>query len=297
MSRGGSSGTGGGRGGIGRALRAFQQRVEPTVVRVLLLVVFVTGLTAQFVTPLGNALEGKAYLVGALLSFVAFILYDALKELTAAARLPARLEANSRNLGNFVADAFESRRVEISFFGYTGETLYNELYHRLERLQDAPGPTRQVTIRMIVPDFSQPMNVPSKVGADGAAEDAPEFRRRIELKCQEYDQILTRLAAGLTRRGHVDVNCEYRVIAGPPLHKLCIFNRKRVLHGLYDVSSKMSIEGPEYYDPKGYDTDLTVLAAERRPEDEPAVGQWVKHFDDLWTLAAQAPRWRRAAAA
>ncbi|MFJ9180936.1 hypothetical protein [Streptomyces sp. NPDC102360] len=300
MSSGRGSGAGdgtGGRGGVGRALRRFQQRVEPPVVRILLLVVFVTGLTAQFVTPLGDALEGKAYLGGALLSLVAFILYDALKELTAASRLPARMEANSRNLGNFVADAFESRRVEISFFGYTGETLFNELYHRLERLQDAPGPTRQVTVRLIVPDFSQPMNVPARVGADGVAQDAPEFRRRIERKCQEYDQILAGLAAGLTRLGHVEVDCEYRVVSGPPLHKLCVFNRKRVLHGLYDLSSRMSIEGPEYYDPKGYDTDLTVLAAERRPEDEPAVGQWVKHFDDLWELVAQVPEWRRRAAA
>ncbi|MHB9759758.1 hypothetical protein ACYBSK_35715 [Streptomyces sp. BYX5S] len=288
--------SGAGRGGIGRSLRRFYQRVEPTVVRVLLLVVFVVGLTAQFVAPLGDALEGKAYLGGALLSLVAFILYEALKELTAATRLPARMEANSRNLGNFVADAFESRIVEISFSGYTGETLFNELYHRLERLAEAPGPTRRVTVRMIVPDFSQPMFVPSRVGADGAAEDAPEFRRRIERKCQEYDQILSDLAAGVTRLGHVEVRCEYRVISGPPLQKLCIFNRKRVLHGLYDLSSRMSLQ-EQYYDPKGYDTDLTVLAAERRPEDEPAVGMWVKHFDELWELVAQIPAWRRPAAA
>lgn len=195
-----------------------------------------------------------------------------------------------------MADAFESRLVEISFSGYTGETLFNELYHRLERLAEAPGPTRRVTVRMIVPDFSLPMYVPSRVGADGAAEDAPEFRRRIERKCQEYDQILSDLATGVTRRGHVEVRCEYRVLSGPPLQKLCIFNRKRVLHGLYDLSSRMSLQ-EEYYDPKGYDTDLTVLAAERRPEDEPAVGMWVKHFDDLWELVAQAPAWRRPAAA
>ncbi|MFD7297310.1 hypothetical protein ACFV9W_28800 [Streptomyces sp. NPDC059897] len=296
MSDDGGGGAAGGRGGIARSLRRFQQRVEPTAVRVLLLVVFVTGLTAQFVTPLGDALEGKAFLGGALLSLVAFVLYDALKELTAASRLPARVEASSRNLGNFVADAFESRRVEISFYGYTGETLFNELYHRLERLAEAPGPTRRVTVRMIVPDFSLPMFVPSRVGADGTAEDAPEFRDRIERKCQEYDQILSHLAEGLTRLGHVEVHCEYRVVAGPPLHKLCIFNRKRVLHGLYDLSSRMSLR-TQYYDPKGYDTDLTVLAAERRPEDEPAVGMWVKHFDDLWALVAQVPEWRRRAAA
>ncbi|MEV5607815.1 hypothetical protein [Streptomyces sp. NPDC052225] len=283
--------------GVGRALRRLQQRVEPTAVRVLLLAIFVTGLIAQFVKPVGDALEGKAFLGGALLSLVGFVLYDALKELTAASRLPARVEATSRNLGAFVTEAFHVRRVEISFFGYTGETLFNELYHRLESLAENPGPTRHVAVRMIVPDFSRPMTVPSRVGAGGEPEDAPEFRRRVERKCQEYDQILSDLAADLTRLGHIEVHCEYRVCPGPPLHKLCIFNRKRVLHGLYDISSRMSLRGPEYYDPKGYDTDLSVLAAERRVEDEPAVAMWVKHFDDLWALASETPAWRRAAAA
>jgi hypothetical protein len=54
--------------GIGPRLRRFQERFEPLVTRLLLLGIFVTGLTAQFVKPVGDALEGKAYLGGALLS-------------------------------------------------------------------------------------------------------------------------------------------------------------------------------------------------------------------------------------
>ncbi|MER5949712.1 hypothetical protein ABT127_27035 [Streptomyces sp. NPDC001904] len=266
-------------------------------VRTLLAVIFITGLLAQFVKPVGDALEGKAFLGGALLSLVGYVLYDALRELNQAARLPARGRVTSRSLGSFVAEAFQARRVEISFFGYTGETLYNELYHRLERLEDNPGPTRRVVIRVMVPDFSQPMRVPSRVGADDRPEDSPEFRVRAELKCQEYDQILSGLAQALTRIGRMDVTCEYRVYHGAPLHKLCIFNRKHVLHGLYNVSTRMALRGPEYYDPKGYDTDLTVLAGDHGGQDEAAIAMWVKHFDDMWRLVAEVPAWRRAAAA
>ncbi|MFD8571035.1 hypothetical protein [Streptomyces sp. NPDC057694] len=291
--------TGDGENGAGvlRALRRFQERFEPVAVRALLAAIFVTGLLAQFVKPVGDALEGKAFLGGALLSLVGYVLYDALRNLTESARVPAGAQVNSRDLGSFVAEAFQARRVEISFYGYTGETLYNELYHRLERLADNPGPTRRVVIRVMVPDFSRPMRVPSRVGPDDEPEDAPEFRDRAERRCQEYDQILSELAQGLTRIGRMDVTCEYRVYQGPPVHKLCIFNRKRVLHGLYNVSTRMPLRGPEYYDPKGYDTDLSVLAGDHGTQDEAAIAMWVRHFDDMWRLVAEVPSWRRAAAA
>ncbi|MFF1545264.1 hypothetical protein [Streptomyces sp. NPDC058291] len=59
-----------GDGGAGHALRRFQERFEPTVTRVLLIGIFVTGLTAQFVKPVGDALAGMVYLGGALLGLV-----------------------------------------------------------------------------------------------------------------------------------------------------------------------------------------------------------------------------------
>ncbi|MGW5655898.1 hypothetical protein [Streptomyces humi] len=273
-------------------LRRFQERVEPVVTRTLLLGIFATGLTAQFVKPVGDALEGKAYLGGALLSLVGYVLYDQVKELTSSVRAPARSLVNSSQLGSFVSEAFEARRVEISFLGYTGETLYNALYHRLEDLSDYPGPTRRVLIRMLVPDFGQPMTVPSKVGERDVPEDDPDFRKRMEQRCREYDDILSELAERLTHAGRVRVECEYRLYPGIPRDKICIFNRQQVLHGLYDLSARMRLHhmGDEYYDPKGYRTDLNVWS--RDGVAEAAVVTWIKHFDDLWFLA-RPPQWRR----
>ncbi|MER6184650.1 hypothetical protein [Streptomyces sp. NPDC001652] len=71
-----------------------------------------------------------------------------MKELSSSVRAPARVLVNSSQLGGFVSDAFQTRNVEIGFLGYTGETLYNALYHRLEFLFDNLGPTKRFSIRM-----------------------------------------------------------------------------------------------------------------------------------------------------
>ncbi|MEU3197919.1 hypothetical protein [Streptomyces sp. NPDC006996] len=285
-------------GGAGRRLRRFQERVEPFAARLVLGAVFVTGLVAQFVKPVGDALEDKTFLGGALLSLIGYVLYDAVKELSSSVRVPARALVNSSELGGFVSEAFQARKVEISFLGYTGETLYNELYHRLEDLFDNPGSTRKVSVRMLVPDFEQPMTVPARVGADERPVDDPSFRDRMLRRCAEYDGILTDIADRLTRTGRVVVHCEYRFYPGIPRDKICVFNRAQVLHGLYDVSARMRLQhmGPEYYDPKGYKTDLNVWSREGTAAAEAAVSMWIKHFDDLWVLAST-PRWRRDAAA
>ncbi|MEU5097741.1 hypothetical protein [Streptomyces sp. NPDC020996] len=215
-------------------------------------------------------------------------------------RFQARFEpAITRVLlpGGFVTETFRAREVEISFLGYPGETLYNALYHRLEALLDDPGPTRRVSIRFLVPDFQKPMSVPSRVGPDGAPVDDERFRKRLELKCREYDRTLSAIAQRLTAVGRTTAECEYRCCPGIPRDKICIFNRESVLHGLYDVVARTRGYGtePDYYDPKGYRTDLNMWSRRDGEDSKAAVATWSKHFDDLWGLAAKPP-WRRGTA-
>ncbi len=281
---------------LGERVKRLQTRYQPTVTRILLLSVFVIGLIAQFVKPVGDALQGKVFLGSAFLSVVAYLLYDKVNDLDASLRLPSRAQVKSRELGTFVTEAFRARTVEISFLGYTGETLYNELYHRLEGLKDDPGPTRHVVVRFLVPDFRAPMTVPSRVGEEGAPVDDEEFRKRLELKCKEFDQRLSAIAQRLTSVGRVTAACEYRFYPGIPRDKICIFNRELVLHGLYDVSARTMGFSPEpdYYDPQGYRTDLNIWSREDTDDVRAAVATWNKHFDGLWELAAKPP-WRRGA--
>ncbi len=282
---------------VSRRLRGFQERFEPLVTRLFLAGIFVTGLVAQFIQPVGDALEGKAFLGGALLSLVAYVLYDAVRELSSSVRQPTRGLVNSSELGGFVNEAFRARKVEISFLGYTGETLYHEVYRSLGELFDNPGSTRTVVVRMLVPDFGQPMTVPARVGPDDRPVDDPAFRNRMLRQCREYSGILSAVADSLNGTGRFVVECEYRCYPGIPRDKICIFNRAHVLHGLYDVSARKRLEhmGPEYYDPKGYTTELNVWSQEGATAAE-AVSMWVKHFDELWALSS-VPNWGRSAAA
>ncbi|WP_328439956.1 hypothetical protein OHA71_27975 [Streptomyces sp. NBC_00444] len=257
--------------------------------------IFVTGLTAQFVKPVGDALEDKAYLGGAILSLVGYVLYDAVKELSSAVRVPTPSLVNSSQLGTFVRKAFLARKVEISFLGYTGETLYNELHHLLEDLSDNPGPTREVRVRMLVPDFKQEMTVPSRVGTDSRPVDDEAFRERMSDQCRSYEEELSGIARRLTATGKLDVKCEYRCYPGIPRDKICIFNRVQVLYGLYDVSVRREHRGVEYFDPKGYRTDLNVWSGGGSAAAETTVTTWIKHFDDLWDLAT-VPAWRQGVA-
>lgn len=272
---------------MGERLKRFQARYEPMITRALLLGIFGTGLLAQFVKPVGDAMAGKTFLGGALLSLVGYVLYDTLKDLAASLRLAPRAQVKSQELGRFVTEAFEAQVVEISFLGYTGETLYNELYHRLEAMHGSPGPIKEVRIRFLVPDFRRPMTVPSRVGPQGSPVDDEEFRRGLEVQCMGYARRLTALAHRLTGGDRMTAECEYRFYPGIPRDKICIFNRELVLHGLYDLAARTieSSSGPEYYDPKGYQTDLTFWSSDGTDEAKTALATWNKHFDDLWDLA------------
>ncbi len=279
--------------GMASRFRRLQARYEPAVTRTLLLGLFVTGVSAQLVEPIGDALQDKAFLGGALLSLVGYVLYESVKDLAASLRLPARAQVESRELGTFVSEAFRARTVEIGFLGYTGETLYNELHHRLEGLQEDPGLTRHVNVRFLIPDFGRPMTVPSRVGENGRPDDDEDFRKRLEEKCREYDQTLAGLAERLTGLGRVTARCEYRLYPGIPTNKVCVFNRELVLHGLYDVTARTVLRSsdPEYYDPKGYRTALTVWSQEGGDDAKAVIATWNKHFDSLWDLASP-PSWR-----
>jgi hypothetical protein len=132
-------------------------------------------------------------------------------------------------LGRFVRRVFRARTVEITFLGYIGETIVGALCHHMEEPLDDPGPTRRVCVRVLVPDFGQPMIVPSRVGPNGEPLDAPAVRRHRERMCQRYDHALSASAERLNGLGRVTVASEFRLYPGIPRDKICIINAQRVL--------------------------------------------------------------------
>ncbi|MFB8266607.1 hypothetical protein ACFC96_08325 [Streptomyces sp. NPDC055955] len=65
-----------------------------------------------------------------------------------------------------------------------------------------------------------------------------------------------------------------------------------MMHGRYDLSATLWWRGERYYDPKGYQTELSVWSRREGPDGAEGVAMWIKHFDDLWKLGST-PQWRR----
>ncbi|MEU6845968.1 hypothetical protein ABZ930_29240 [Streptomyces sp. NPDC046716] len=271
--------------------------------RVVLLAIFLTGLVAGFVKPVGNALEGKAFVGGALLSLVAYVLYDAIKELTAAMaereNQPAQT-AIMRVFGDEVVAAFGTGRIELCVMGYTGETLLHEIEQGLRALRGRAGQVDRIRIRILAPDFSVPRLVPARLEGDGRVDD-PDFRDEIRVKCKS---IATQLEGRVEELKSAvspsrEISCEYRVYDGVPDLKVVILNEETVLFGVYDHSSIRLVDGKQYVDPSGADTPMNRVSASvgrgaAQAEALALVKTWRILFDGRWALSTL-PRWRRVA--
>ncbi|EPH46007.1 hypothetical protein ABT390_19335 [Streptomyces aurantiacus] len=228
-------------------------QAESALTRILLLCVFALGLVAQFVTPVGDALEGKAYLGGAILTLVGYVLYDEVRDLKASMQPADRQEIPAPDLGQYFTRALATE-LRIDAVGFTGETVVDQLRLCLERRDLREHP--HVTLRIIVPDFTKPMEIPGKV-VDGKAEDDPDLRRELQEKVVRYAHAMGALDRRLRydRRGELDA--EFRVLHISPFLKFCLIGREQLFDGIYDQVK----EGPSRTPPERQVLDLMGYAA------------------------------------
>lgn len=236
-------------------------RAEPTLTRLFLLAVFVVGLVAQFVTPVGDALADKVYLGGALLTVVGYVLYAEVQRLNAAHTVRGEAEesldavvrrlegevqrlnavmrpragevATPRELEREFLEALEAGgEVRLAAMGFTGETIATPLIRILQGLNR--DPLRTVNLRVLVPDFTQPTEVPGRMGEAGKVSDAPEFRAHLRGKITGYERDLKvqigRMAAA--ERGTLTV--EFRELHMSPSLKFYFINNDVMYEGIYD---------------------------------------------------------------
>ncbi|MFC7809294.1 ATP/GTP-binding protein [Streptomyces olivaceus] len=256
---------------LGGRTAARWSRAETTVTKGLLLAVFCVGLVAQFVKPVGDALEGKTYLGGALLSIVGYVLYaevlrlntaheaqqagarqlaetvgrlsDEVRGLTARLRPQSGEEATAEQLMQECAQAV-LRGGETQLWGmcFTGETFVEPLRRVLEDLP--PDPSRSVSVRVLVPDFTRPVEVPGLVRhADGRLADAPEFRRYLVEKITGYERGLRMMRGRMDRKAQGALSVEFRTVHMSPFLKLYAVGDDVVFEGIYD---KLDVRPDEY---------------------------------------------------
>lgn len=278
---------------FGRA-GAGWERAEGVLTRVLLLAIFVVGLVAQFVTPVGDALEGKAYLGGALLSLVGYVLYAEVQRLNTALRPKTGQVVTPRGLEEEFRQALEAGgTVRLATLGFTGETFFDAVKHLLENLP--PDPRRSVELRVLVPDFTKEIQFPGLVEAEtGKAVDAPGFRRLLRDQVAGYEWRLKRQIPQMRadRRGTLSV--EFRVLHMSPSLKLYLVNDDLVFEGVYDKIDKRledtgAPERPEsrryLLDPMGYDSLLTRWSLADGGDAQRIVTRRRDLFQTLWSVS------------
>ncbi|MFE6899736.1 ATP/GTP-binding protein [Streptomyces sp. NPDC057717] len=291
--------------------------------------VFFVGLVAQFVKPVGDALEGKAYLGGALLSLVGYVLYAEVQKLNAAhegqrgateglhtevqrlhsevQRLSSMLRPQGgesvtpRNLEGYFADALDGEdETHIAALGFTGETVVVPLRLLLQGL--ARDPRRLVRIRILVPDFTRPIDVPGALTGDGKAVDSPGFRQKLLDQVTEYRDSLEGLSDRLKDRDRGEVLVEFRVMHMSPSLKLYFINDDQAFEGIYDKielrrdrnSSEASASGEGSDDVRlldliGHDSLLTRWHRDDGPQARTMIQRRKELFDTYWAAARPLP--------
>ncbi|MGW0968269.1 ATP/GTP-binding protein [Streptomyces sp. NPDC002516] len=301
--------------------------------KALLLVIFLIGLIAQFVKPVGDALEGKAYLGGALLSLVGYVLYaevqrlntahEVQREETGALHAVARsLEEELQRLSEGVRHLDEGRLsgarelvtpddlkaefekaleaggdVRLSAMGFTGETFARPLERILESIPE--NPQRTLRIRVLVPDFTQSIEVPGLVGADGKVTDAPAFRMSLARQIESHEALLKRQAVRMRHKRQGDLDVQFRAMHMSPSLKLYLINDDQVFEGIYDKielrqgehdSGSPAGEGDErsggqILDLLGYDSLLTRWRWDEDQRSRDVIARRQRLFDMFWDVA------------
>lgn len=287
-------------------------RAESTVSRLLLLAVFAVGLIAQFVKPVGDALEGKAYIGGALLSLVGYVLYSEVQRLNTAHETQRELTESLRDMIQRLSSAQQpgagaqvtpealvekfrealrdGEEVEFAVIGFTGETFappLKQLLGSLPRNSD-----RKVTVRVLVPDFAQEIQVPGLIRADGKITDALGFRRHLVEQIGGYEAELRGMKRRMQHNGQGRLLVDFRVMHMSPSLKLYLINNEQAFEGIYDKIelrpdeySPDAQEGDQLLDLIGHDSLLTHWHRDDGRRAREIIDRRRKFFDTLWNAA------------
>ncbi|MEV6411578.1 GntR family transcriptional regulator [Kribbella sp. NPDC051718] len=182
-----------------------------------------------------------------------------------------------------IEKAFERDSVTIDLAGLTNETLLGALEEPIDRIRRGRLTPQAITIRVLLPDLSQPMAVPSRAGKDPG--DDPAVRGRIEKIAHRSAGEILHQIRGRTRPVS-KVSAELRVVGLPMMFKLYALNEEEVFFGFYPVVERdVEIDGRPVstFDAVGKDT---VLFHHSISDDDRATGsQYVdqarRWFDSL----------------
>ncbi|MFF0013168.1 ATP/GTP-binding protein [Streptomyces sp. NPDC005374] len=289
-------------------------RAESTVTKIVFAAVVALGLVAQLVKPLGDALQDKVYLGGALLTAVGYVLYSEVQRLNAAhatqqeteeslTATVRRLEDELQRLNQVlrpratqgalqaeIRQALEAGgEAQLTAMGLTGETFATMVKSLLYHLN--PDPARRVHLRVLVPDFTEEIDVPGQVGAAGKVCDAPRFREHLRHMVMEHERSLKAHIGRMAERGQGTLTVEFRVLHMSPLRKLYFINSGVMYEGLYKLDLRPDPEAAAVPRPDTAEGDLLDIIGGSRldrwsldggEQDRENLAHCREFFETLW---------------
>ncbi len=185
--------------------------------------------------------------------------------------------------------AFAEPQVTVDFAGFSSETLHGVMQEPLDRIRAGRLRPKSIAVRLLLPDTSAPMAVPTLV--DGLQDD-PVLRDRARgialtnaAGIRHSVEVLAEL--GLVETATVDV----KVYRATSLFKLYVINRRDVFFGFYPLRERtLAVEGEArtFYDITGKDATLFHHAA--GPDGESMGSQYVAQattwFESVWSTVA-----------
>jgi DNA-binding transcriptional regulator YhcF (GntR family) len=182
--------------------------------------------------------------------------------------------------------AFEASDVRIDFAGFSGETLHGMIQEPLDKIRTGRLVPESIRVRMLLPDMSGPMAIPSRT-KDRA--DEPKLRQRMQRILMRHAGAIVDSIQELSDIGLVpNATTEIRTYRVTPMFKLYIVNEQEAFFGFYPVyehTVKINGEAIESFDLLGKDTALFHYSANEDPEssDSLHVTESRKWFESVWS--------------
>jgi len=198
-------------------------------------------------------------------------------------RLPV-FAAPSVGLRPFIEQVFTCEHVTIDFAGFSGETLHGAIQEPLDKIRIGRIKPESLTIRLLLPDTSQPMTLPCR--ADDLGDDAENRVRATRITARHAHAILDSVRE-LTGLGLLaKATAEIRTHRCAPLFKLYILNGEEAFFGFYPIVRQTVplASGPhDIYDLMGKDSVVFHHSTRTgQPADIAYIEQAQAWFDSMW---------------
>lgn len=189
-----------------------------------------------------------------------------------------------------VEQAFERGTVAIDFAGFSAETLYGVIQEPLDKIRAGRLGAESLSIRILLPDLTKPVGLPSLAPS---GDDSADVRERMQRIVQRSTQAIQDTVDELAALGLVEsATAEIRALHTSSLFKLFILNEMEVFFGFYPVMTyAVAIGGSpvEIFDPMGKDATLFHWVA--NDDDDSIDTQYVSQarawFESVWGSVAR----------